>query len=224
MVGEAGAGTQQVSETKDEVLQRVRAALRDVQGTREAEYRLITRDYLQTSGMTTEQRLALFMDRLHDYDAVVYPCRESHIAETIARALAARGKSRMVLPSGVPESWLPQNIEWLRGSDLSFDFLDKSDGVITGCAVAIAFTGTIVLEHSAENGRRAPTLIPDYHLCVVRAEQVVSSVPEAMGRMGAFTTAPITTISGPSATADIEMTRIKGVHGPRFLDVVLVSE
>ena len=209
---------------KEEVLRRVRAALRDVQGTREEEYRLITRDYLQDSDMTMEQRLELFTDRLHDYDAIVYRCSESQVAETIAQALAQRGKRRMVVPSGLPENWLPEKTEWVRGNDLPFDVLDKCDGVITACAVAIAFTGTIVLEHSAENGRRASTLIPDYHLCVVRAEQVVYSVPEAMARMDAFTTAPITTISGPSATADIEMTRIKGVHGPRFLDVVLVAE
>lgn len=213
-----------MSGAKDELLRRVRAALRDVQGTREEEYRLITRDYLQASDTTAEQRLELFTDRLHDYDAMVYRCGESQVAETIAHALAHRGKRRIVLPSGFPENWLPQNVEWLRGNDFPFDVLDKCDGVITGCAVAIAFTGTIVLEHSTENGRRAPTLIPDYHLCVVRAEQVVYSVPEAMRRMDAFTTAPITTISGPSATADIEMTRIKGVHGPRFLDVVLVNE
>lgn len=213
-----------MSEAKEEVLRRVRAALRDVQGRREEEYRLITRDYLQTSDMPTEQLLELFTDRLHDYDAIVYRCGESQVPETIAEALARRGKCRMVVPSGMPESWLPQNIEWLRGNDFSFDVLDKCDGVITGCAVAIAFTGTIVLKHSPENGQRAPTLIPDYHLCVVRPEQVVYSLPEAMRRMDAFATAPITTISGPSATADIEMTRIKGVHGPRFLDVVLVSD
>lgn len=213
-----------MSGAKEEVLRRVRAALRDVQGTREEEYRLITRDYLQDGDMAMEQRLELFTDRLHDYDAIVYRCSESQVAETIAQALGQRGKRRMVVPSGLAENWLPENTEWLRGNDLSFDVLDKCDGVITGCAVAIAFTGTIVLEHSADNGRRAPTLIPDYHLCVVRAEQVVYSVPEAMRRMDAFTTAPITTISGPSATADIEMTRIKGVHGPRFLDVVLVDE
>lgn len=213
-----------MSEAKSEVLRRVRAGLRDVQGAREQEYRSIARDYLQTSEATVEQRLDLLTERLHDYDANVYRCGQSQIAETVAQALAERDKQRMVVPPGVPEGWLPQNVQWLRADDLAFDVLDKSDGVLTGCAVAIAFTGTIILEHSAENGWRAPTLIPDYHLCVVRAEQVVYSVPEAIRKMAAFTTAPITTISGPSATADIEMTRIKGVHGPRFLDVVLVCD
>lgn len=213
-----------MSGAKEEVLRRVRAALRDVQGTREPEYRAIKREYLQNGDITAQERLELFTDRLHDYDAIVYPCAESQVAETIAEALVQRGKRRMVVPSGMPDDWLPPNAEWLRGNDFPFDVLDRCDGVITGCAVAIAFTGTIILEHSAENGWRAPTLIPDYHLCVVRADQVVYSLPEAMRRMAAISTAPITTISGPSATADIEMTRIKGVHGPRFLDVVLVSE
>jgi L-lactate dehydrogenase complex protein LldG len=213
-----------MSEAKDEVLRRVRAALRDVQGVREQEYRSITRDYLQTSEATVEQRLHLFTERLQDYDANVYRCGGSHIGETIAHALAKREKHRIVVPDGVPESWLPQHPQWLRANNLAFDVLDQCDGVLTGCAVAVAFTGTIILEHSAENGWRAPTLIPDYHLCVVRAEQVVYSLPEAIRRMAAFTSAPITTISGPSATADIEMTRIKGVHGPRFLDIVLVCD
>ena len=213
-----------MSEAKDEVLRRVRAGLRDVQGVREQEYRSIARDYLHTNEATVEQRLHLFTERLQDYDAHVYRCGESHIAQTIAHALAEREKHRIVVPRGVPETWLPQNAQWLRGNDFSYDVLDKCDGVLTGCAVAVAFTGTIILEHSAENGWRAPTLIPDYHLCVVRAEQVVYSVPEAIRRMDPFATAPITTISGPSATSDIEMTRIKGVHGPRFLDVVLVDD
>ena len=106
---------------------------------------------------------------------------------------------------------------------LSFDDLDCSEGVLTGCSFAIANTGTIVLRHAAGEGRRALTLIPDYHLCVVLAGQVVHTVPEALRGVAEGRPALLTTISGPSATADIEMTRIRGVHGPRTLDVVLVS-
>ena len=107
--------------------------------------------------------------------------------------------------------------------DLSYDALDRSEGVLTGCSVAIASTGTIVLRHGAGEGRRALTLVPDYHVCVVFRDQVLQTVPEAMRQLAALRPALVTTISGPSATADIEMTRIRGVHGPRTLDVVLVD-
>jgi L-lactate dehydrogenase complex protein LldG len=112
--------------------------------------------------------------------------------------------------------------EFIPDRGLDFCELDHSEGVLTGCAVAIAMSGTIILKHSPGKGRRALTLIPDYHLCIVKAEQVVETVPEGIRSLGDQTSMPITTISGPSATADIEMTRIKGVHGPRTLDVILV--
>ena len=100
--------------------------------------------------------------------------------------------------------------------------IDRGQGVITGCVAAIAFTGTIILQHGARDGRRALSLIPDYHLCVVFADQVVETVSEGFDRLEGMETSPLTTVSGPSATADIEMARVKGVHGPRFLDVILV--
>jgi len=102
--------------------------------------------------------------------------------------------------------------------------LDKLDGVLTGCTVAIAETGSIVLQNAAAQGRRALSLVPDYHLCVVFASQVVETVPECFARLDATANLPTTFFSGPSATADIEMTRIKGVHGPRYLDVLLVVD
>ena len=213
-----------MSSAKEEVLKRIRTALHDVQGRREEDYAGIQRNYTQAGNENLEQRLSLFTDRLRDYDATVYDCQESQIAETVARALSTREKNRMLVPSGVPEQWLPRNFDFFRGDGLDFDEIDKHEGVITGCALAIALTGTIVLRHSSAEGRRALTLIPDYHLCIVRAEQVVQSVPEAIRKTNEFATAPITTISGPSATADIEMTRIKGVHGPRTLDVILVHD
>jgi L-lactate dehydrogenase complex protein LldG len=137
--------------------------------------------------------------------------------------LESRGVSRMVVPAGLPAEWLPSGFEFVVDTGLSAVELDGFEGVMTGSTVAIAVTGTVVLQNVAGQGRRAVTLVPDFHLCVVRVEDVVETVPEAMERLSATSDLATTFFSGPSATADIEMTRIKGVHGPRFLDVVLVE-
>jgi L-lactate dehydrogenase complex protein LldG len=129
----------------------------------------------------------------------------------------------MVVPPGFPREWLPHGWEFVVDDGLSHQDLDRIDGVLTTCTVAIALTGTIVLQHSPGEGRRVLTLVPDYHLCVVEAEQIVETVPEGIRRLCALNPSVATTISGPSATADIEMTRIRGVHGPRTLDVILVG-
>jgi L-lactate dehydrogenase complex protein LldG len=142
---------------------------------------------------------------------------------TIASVLTERGASRLAMPSGIPDTWLT-GIEIERVADdppLTFGDLDGLDGVITGCAVAIAETGTIVLDAGPDQGRRVLSLLPDLHVCVVMAHQVVGSVPEALERLSP--TRPQTWISGPSATSDIELQRVEGVHGPRVLDVVLVE-
>jgi L-lactate dehydrogenase complex protein LldG len=137
--------------------------------------------------------------------------------------MTVRGKRSLLIPPHLPPEWLPSDMEFIPDRDLTFAELDASEGALTACTVAISFTGTIILSHSAHEGRRALTLIPDYHLCIVRADQVVETVPEGIRKLRDFQTRPITTISGPSATADIEMTRIKGVHGPRTLDVILMQ-
>jgi L-lactate dehydrogenase complex protein LldG len=137
--------------------------------------------------------------------------------------LSTHGKQGLLIPGGLPQSWLPAGFAFTPELGLSYAEMDRSEGVLTGCAAAIALTGTIIIRHSAEAGSRALTLIPDYHLCVVHAEQVVHTVPEGFRQLSSFGTAPLTTISGPSATSDIEMTRIKGVHGPRTLEVILVQ-
>jgi L-lactate dehydrogenase complex protein LldG len=129
----------------------------------------------------------------------------------------------MVVPAGMAAGWLPGGGEFVVDEDLAATELDVVDGVMTGATLAIAETGTVVLQNVAGQGRRAVTLVPDYHLCVVRMEDVVATVPEAMERLQATADVATTFVSGPSATADIEMTRIKGVHGPRFLDVILVD-
>ena len=154
---------------------------------------------------------------------------EASLPETIATTCAARALRRLVIPTDLPESWLPGGVELLQDNNtltsLSYEQLDTSDGVLTGCALGIAQTGTIVLDGGAYQGRRVITLLPDYHLCVVFEDQIVDLVPEAIERLGDAVRRqrrPITFISGPSATSDIELSRVEGVHGPRTLDVLVV--
>jgi L-lactate dehydrogenase complex protein LldG len=167
--------------------------------------------------------LELLEDRLRDYDARVVRVGYSEVAAGAARMLGERGVRRMVVPVGLAAEWLPTGFEFVVDEGLAAAELDAVDGVMTGATLAIAETGTVVLQNVAGQGRRAVTLVPDYHLCVVRVEDVVETVPEAMARLQATAELATTFVSGPSATADIEMTRIKGVHGPRFLDVILVG-
>jgi L-lactate dehydrogenase complex protein LldG len=185
----------------------------------------------------TEALMTLLAGRLADYRAVVRRSSREHLAAEITAALAARGARRIVIPAGLDLGGaLPAGVEAVvdGGADgvvdggpdagvLGAAALDACDGAVTGAAVAIAETGTIVLDGSPDQGRRAITLVPDYHLCIVRAEQVVELVPEAVARLAARAHAPLTWISGPSATSDIELERVEGVHGPRTLEVILVG-
>jgi L-lactate dehydrogenase complex protein LldG len=139
----------------------------------------------------------------------------------VGEALEQRGARRIVVPAGLDLTGLPAGTVIVADDGLSPAALDAVDGVITGAAVAIAETGTIVLDGSLGQGRRAVSLVPDYHLCIVRAEQVVALVPEALARLNPGR--PLTWISGPSATSDIELDRVQGVHGPRTLEVILVA-
>ena len=207
---------------REDILNRIRRATGSKEQDRARDYGAIARDYRRSGTLEAAARVDLLADRLRDYNAGVYVCKELQLAETIAHVLAARGKRGLVIPPALPAEWLPAGFDFMVDGDLSYEELDGSEGVLTGCAVAIAFTGTIVLRHGPGDARRALTLIPDYHVCVVRADQVVETVPEAIGRIRDFRGLPLTTISGPSATSDIEMTRVKGVHGPRTLDVAIV--
>ena len=176
----------------------------------------------------------LFASRIVHYDGSVLQCTRAALPQTIAQVLDARGKRSLHVPADIDRSWLPAGVEFIADTAATADALDRSEGVVTGCTAAIALTGTIVLTHVRGDGRRALTLVPDYHLSIVFAEQIVETVPEGVRRAAfaprASAAAPaaggpalLTFVSGPSATADIEMTRIKGVHGPRTLDVVIVS-
>ena len=171
----------------------------------------------------------LFAARVADYRAEVVRCApgDAALAEAIASAWERHGARRVVVPPGVPEAWRVPGVTWEPddpADPLPTAALDAADGVLTGAAVAVAETGTIALDHGPGQGRRALTLLPDLHVCVLQAEQVVATVPEAFRRLGAAVAAgrPVTLVSGPSATSDIELERVEGVHGPRRL-VVLVQ-
>jgi len=209
------------SSSRTEVLRRIRAALGD-----RPEDVPVPRDYLQEHGDRTPQETAdLLAEHLADYRAHVHRATPADIAGTVARLLADHGSRTAVVPPGLPQEWLSQvaGVEvTTAGADITARELDAIDSVVTGCAVAIAETGTIVLDGSPDQGVRRITLVPDHHVCVVRApEQVVAAVPQALPRLDPAR--PLTWISGPSATSDIELDRVEGVHGPRTLDVVLVS-
>ncbi|MBB2921799.1 lactate utilization protein C [Cellulomonas cellasea] len=170
----------------------------------------------------------LLEHRLLDYRARVTRCGPDDVAATVARELA--GAASVAVPHGLPEAW----VDAVRaggasvladepGRPLGAAALDRTDAVVTGCRVAVADTGTIVLDAGPGQGRRVLSLVPDRHVCVVRADQVVGSVPEAVRLLEAHPGRPLTWISGPSATSDIELVRVEGVHGPRDLRVVLVG-
>jgi L-lactate dehydrogenase complex protein LldG len=213
--------------SREEVLRRIRAAIgapADAAAI-DAEWKLVPRDYKRAASLEREAILELLEDRLRDYDATVVRAVAGEVGAEIARILTERNKRRMVVPTGLAEALgeaLPAGFEFVVDEGFTPGELDTFEGVVTASTVAIAETGTIVLQNVAGQGRRAPTLVPDYHLCVVRDADVVETVPEAFARLQATAALATTFISGPSATADIEMTRIKGVHGPRFLDVILV--
>jgi L-lactate dehydrogenase complex protein LldG len=210
---------------REEVLRRIRAAkggAANAEAVR-AGWSALERRYRREATRSREAILELLVDRLHDYDARVVRAVHVDVRAAAAKMLEERKAKRMVVPRGLTAEWLPSGVEFVVDEEMPAAELDRVDGVMTGATLAIAETGTVVLQNVAGQGRRAATLVPDYHLCVVRVEDVVETVPEAFGRLQATAGLATTFVSGPSATADIEMTRIKGVHGPRFLDVILVG-
>jgi len=211
---------------REEVLARIAAALAaDTPSKPESSTLRLPPDapaYRTLGSLDEPRRLDLLAERLADYRASVRRATTDGLAAEVAAALAGRGARRVVVAPGLGLA-LPPDVEAVADDGLSPHDLDAVDGVITGAAVAIAETGTIVLDGSPGQGRRAITLVPDYHLCVVRAEQVVELVPEAVARLAEGASRPLTWISGPSATSDIELSRVEGVHGPRTLEVILVG-
>ncbi len=214
-----------MSAARDEILRRIRSALRDVPAGERPEDVPIARAYRRASTATGAELVEQFAERVAEYKAVVRQVTAVDLPGAIANACAARGVRQLVVPADLPADWAPPGVALLRDDGLTNDQLDTSDGVLTGCALGIAQTGTIVLDGGAAQGRRAITLLPDYHLCVVRADQIVDLVPEAIAQLQGAARAgqPITFISGPSATSDIELNRVEGVHGPRTLAVLIVE-
>jgi len=207
------------SDARSTILDRVRKANASVSGDhRAADYDAIPREYQRVASADRAEILKMFAERLREYDARVREAASlTAIPDEIRAALAEYGQRSALVADGFPREWLPDGLSWGAEADADIAAMDRAEGTIVACEVAIAHTGTIVLRDA-----RRLTLLPDRLLCVVRKEQVVETVPEAFARLQAFAADALTFVSGPSATADIEMTRIRGVHGPRFLDVVLV--
>ena len=183
----------------------------------------LPRTYLRLSGLEQADMLERFVDRLMDYDAHVERCGYGEVETSVSKALRACEAKRVLVPAGL-NVLLPNDIVRVEDESLQISELNRVDAVVTQCTVAIAETGTMVLQGSPGQGRRAATLVPDVHVCIVRERDVVMTVPEAFDRLASTATLPTTFVSGPSATADIEMTRIKGVHGPRTLFVIIEAE
>ncbi len=233
-----------MSSSRDQILGRIRSALGDApRPDVDQAYRALPRNYLRAHH--EHEIVALFAERAADYRAVVERLPEADVPAAVARVLGARApeasraphqphepqashqpqecqEAQFVVPDGFPAEWIPAEISVVRDDPpLSPAQLDRLAGVVTGCAVAIAETGTIVLDHGPGQGRRALTLVPDFHLVIVRAEQVTADLPDAFARLDPGR--PQTLISGPSATSDIELIRVEGVHGPRTLHIVLAG-
>ncbi|WP_055566575.1 LutC/YkgG family protein [Streptomyces atriruber] len=210
---------------RDRILGRVRRALADVPADDPAYEAAVDRGYAREhGGRSMAETVELLAENLADYRAIVHRCTAAEVPDLLMRLYARRGSETVLVPPGLPPHWLaatdPVRIQDRAAS--TPDELDRVDSVITGCALAIAETGTIVLDGSPDQGRRRITLVPDHHICVVRVpDQVVASVPLALERLAPAR--PLTWISGPSATSDIELDRVEGVHGPRTLEVVLMS-
>lgn len=205
-------------EARAEVLARIRRAL----STGASVPGGIPRGYQTGTGKAAPALIELLTERLHDYGTSVRRCPAGGVAQAVRGALAERGARRVVLPPGLTlDGAAPDGVEFLAGDGLSPAALDATDGVITTAALAIAETGTIVLDGGPGQGRRALSLVPDYHLCILHASQIVGIVPQALERLAPGRAC--TWISGPSATSDIELDRVQGVHGPRTLEVILAG-
>jgi L-lactate dehydrogenase complex protein LldG len=209
-----------VTGAREEVLARIRGALGPAPVVPE-----VPRGYRGAGSVPLDGVVERFCERIAEYRATVTRVGTPDLPATVARLAEARGARRIAVPAGGPDV-LPGVEMVVDDPPLSPRALDELDGVLTGCALAIAETGTIVLDGGVRSGRRALTLVPDWHVCVVEEEAIVASVPDAVAALAgaAAEGRPITLVSGPSATSDIEFERVEGVHGPRTLDVLVVGD
>lgn len=208
------------------ILDSIRAATRSIAKSpaqlAEA-YAALPRAYTLRGQLDHEAVLALMVERLREYGAEVVESSPEDLTATIAAQLTASGKHIFAAPAGLPAAWFIPGYDWKVDYALPIEEVEQAEGVVTASSAGIADSGTIALHHSLPEGRRLLSLLPDWHLCILYASQVVETLPEYFSRIPQ-PPALATWISGPSATADIEMTRIKGVHGPRFLHVLLVRD
>jgi L-lactate dehydrogenase complex protein LldG len=210
---------------REEILGRIGAALADVPADELPDDVTVERGYDRSLGLNAGGLRDLLAERVADYQAVVRVVEADALTAALGEACGRHAASRLVVPADLPEPWRPPDVELVPDDGLANEALDSVDGVLTGCSAAIAETGTIVLDGGARQGRRALTLVPDLHLCVVEVDQIVGTVPEAFERLAraARERRPLTFISGPSATSDIELSRVEGVHGPRRLEVFILT-
>ena len=206
------------TQSRQLILNRIRA----VTSHRENEPAIeVQRNYIRRGLLDRAACIELMVKRLTEYDADVVECPAEHLIPCIADRLKASGKQKFIAAPGIPTEWAARGFEWKVDRKLTNEEIEECDGVLTEASAGVADSGTIVLHHSHSEGRRVLTLLPDWHLCILRVDRIVETLPEYFDRCEQ-PPALATYISGPSATADIEMTRIKGVHGPRFLNVILV--
>jgi L-lactate dehydrogenase complex protein LldG len=205
--------------SRQAILKRVRAAT----GADESRYEGLPRNYIRRGTLDIEGRIQLMTERLREYGAEVVEASPAELPPVIIHIIQTSGRHQIAVPGGLPEEWLAAGVYWRVDNELSNEQIEQCGGVMTAASAGIADSGTIVLHHGPQEGRRGLTLLPDFHLCILRATQIVETLPEYFAR---FPQPPrlATYISGPSATADIEMTRIKGVHGPRYLSVIIVRD
>ena len=215
-----GGPASEPEDARGAILARIREALEDRPAPPE-----VPRAYRQTSDEPRPAVIARFSDRVGEYRATVRDATRDELAAVIGQMCGEAGAERLAVPPDLPDEWKAERIELVPDDGLSAHALDALDGALTGCALAIAETGTIVLDGGRAQGRRALSLVPDYHLCVVEADAIVATVPEAVRSLEPAVREgrPLTFISGPSATSDIELNRVEGVHGPRTLHVVVVG-
>jgi L-lactate dehydrogenase complex protein LldG len=203
-----------VNEARDAILARTRAAIGGGEPPTP-----VPRAYRAAGALAAAGRTALFAERVRDYRARVEHTTAAGLRGLLDEIVAGR---RFGFPAGLPDAWRPEN--GVEDEPLTTRDLDALDGVVTGCSVAIAETGTLILAGDEREGRRALTLVPDVHICIVREGQIVETVPEAFAALRGLERRPLTFVSGPSATSDIELERVEGVHGPRTLVVVIVED